>query len=257
MPTIRENLPTFTVLYLLAQGPHCGLDLVEKSNGVLGRGTIYVLLDKLEERLLISSKLEEVPLTSPPPRRFYSLTDKGRSAYNGYKYDIAKQYRAGYAASIALESLGDDRSIHWVAGWNAGYRARMAAAETLNSYLSSIGCATMEVMTTCAGESVIEGSEPVDSGIVDLPETKEEFYDSAISPIVDQVIELCAEAKIAFVMSFELGSRTDEDGEVTPIGCTSVNVLDDREPYEPWAIEVRNFIRTISGPAGVGHVEGA
>lgn len=43
------------VLRLLTDGPMLGLDLVRESKGVLSRGTVYVLLARLEDEGLIES----------------------------------------------------------------------------------------------------------------------------------------------------------------------------------------------------------
>lgn len=55
-----------------------GLEMVEASQGGLKRGTIYVTLQRLEEKGLIKSATEE--RTFPEigiPRRFYSITGYG------------------------------------------------------------------------------------------------------------------------------------------------------------------------------------
>ncbi len=57
-----------------------GLELVERSGGLLKRGTVYVTLGRLEQEGLLDS-LEET--TTPDhvgiPRRVYTLTDQGRA----------------------------------------------------------------------------------------------------------------------------------------------------------------------------------
>lgn len=56
-----------------------GLEMVARSAGRLSRGSIYVLLDRLEERGLVSSRLEErSPRTSGIARRLYRPTGHGR-----------------------------------------------------------------------------------------------------------------------------------------------------------------------------------
>jgi DNA-binding PadR family transcriptional regulator len=55
-----------------------GLEMVQASNGGLKRGTIYVTLQRMEEKGLIKSATEE--RTYPEigiPRRFYSITGYG------------------------------------------------------------------------------------------------------------------------------------------------------------------------------------
>lgn len=59
------------ILELLAGGPMFGLDMVAASPGVLKRGTIYVILDRMEDEGLVTSKLR--PFPEMAPRRLYSL----------------------------------------------------------------------------------------------------------------------------------------------------------------------------------------
>ncbi len=55
-----------------------GLDLVKASRGRLGRGTIYVLLNQLEEQILVQSKEDDSPRSPGQlPRRLYHITDSG------------------------------------------------------------------------------------------------------------------------------------------------------------------------------------
>ncbi len=65
------------VLALLAKAsePMYGLDMVKQSGGQLGRGTVYVLLARLEERGLVASTCGEGEL-----RRRYTLTRDGKNA---------------------------------------------------------------------------------------------------------------------------------------------------------------------------------
>jgi DNA-binding PadR family transcriptional regulator len=60
-----------------------GLEMVARSDGRLGRGSIYVLLDRLEERGLVSSRLEErAPGVSGVARRLYRPTGFGRRVFH-------------------------------------------------------------------------------------------------------------------------------------------------------------------------------
>jgi PadR family transcriptional regulator PadR len=62
-----------------------GLDMVSKSKE-LKRGTIYVTLDRLEERGLVSSREEETPPGARgPARRMYRITGLGQSVLNAYQ----------------------------------------------------------------------------------------------------------------------------------------------------------------------------
>ncbi len=62
-----------------------GLEMVEASGGNLKRGTIYVTLQRMQEKGLIDSKPE--PRTAPEigiPRRLYSVTGYGARVYKAY-----------------------------------------------------------------------------------------------------------------------------------------------------------------------------
>ena len=79
-----------TILRLLREkSPAGGLELVERSEGALGRGTVYVHLSDLEEDGFVRSFQEETPRTlddgrvilvdgEPLYRRLYELTGHGR-----------------------------------------------------------------------------------------------------------------------------------------------------------------------------------
>jgi DNA-binding PadR family transcriptional regulator len=59
-----------------------GLELVKESDGRLKRGTVYVLLDRLEVKRFVESR-ELAPRedkSNPLPRRVYRVTGLGRKA---------------------------------------------------------------------------------------------------------------------------------------------------------------------------------
>ena len=59
-----------------------GLELVAASEGELKRGTVYVTLGRMEQKKLVSSRLDDTP---PPsgglPRRLYTATAMGREVH--------------------------------------------------------------------------------------------------------------------------------------------------------------------------------
>ena len=56
-----------------------GLELVAASGGTLKRGTVYVTLGRMEQKGLISSRLDdETPAGGGLPRRLYMATALGR-----------------------------------------------------------------------------------------------------------------------------------------------------------------------------------
>jgi PadR family transcriptional regulator PadR len=63
-----------------------GLEMVEASGGGLKRGTIYVTLQRLQEKGLVDSRSE--PRTLPEigiPRRMYSITGLGQRVLAAYE----------------------------------------------------------------------------------------------------------------------------------------------------------------------------
>lgn len=63
-----------------------GLEMVEASGGDLKRGTIYVTLQRMEEKGFIESRLE--PRTEPEigiPRRLYKATGHGQRVFQAYQ----------------------------------------------------------------------------------------------------------------------------------------------------------------------------
>jgi PadR family transcriptional regulator PadR len=76
-PTLppRERL----ILELLVSGgPTFGLSLIQRSDGVLKRGTVYVTLGRLENKGLVESEQEPPhPGAIGLPRRIYRVTGLG------------------------------------------------------------------------------------------------------------------------------------------------------------------------------------
>jgi len=68
------------ILRLLSDGgPTYGLDLVAQSRGKLKRGSVYVTLGRMEEKGLVTSRLDERP-GEGPARRLYEPTAMGLRA---------------------------------------------------------------------------------------------------------------------------------------------------------------------------------
>jgi len=82
--TVYDEIPNLSIremliLKLLSEsGETYGLDMVKQSGGRLKRGTIYVTLDRMEDKGLIESKLEQLKSDKGgPTRRLYSITGHG------------------------------------------------------------------------------------------------------------------------------------------------------------------------------------
>jgi DNA-binding PadR family transcriptional regulator len=67
------------ILELLASGgPMYGLQLVERADGALKRGTVYVTLGRMEAKGLVESEQEPLPCGAIGlPRRIYRTTPLG------------------------------------------------------------------------------------------------------------------------------------------------------------------------------------
>jgi PadR family transcriptional regulator PadR len=64
---------------LVTHGDLYGLGLVEKSDGQLKRGTVYVTLDRMEDKgFVISTTAPQLPGAVGLPKRLYSPTGLGR-----------------------------------------------------------------------------------------------------------------------------------------------------------------------------------
>lgn len=79
---IRKGVVELAVLGLLAGEPRYGSqlvdDLAEHPALAISAGTIYPLLSRLRRAGLIESNWVESPVG--PPRKYYTLTDEGRTA---------------------------------------------------------------------------------------------------------------------------------------------------------------------------------
>ena len=63
---------------LLRGGERYGLELVDASTGALKRGSVYVILARMEDKGFIESRQEEkAPRASGLPRRLYRATPYG------------------------------------------------------------------------------------------------------------------------------------------------------------------------------------
>jgi DNA-binding PadR family transcriptional regulator len=73
------------VMDLLRGRERYGLELVDKSGGALKRGSVYVILARMEEKGFVESRLEErAPSASGLPRRLYRATPYGRKVHGAF-----------------------------------------------------------------------------------------------------------------------------------------------------------------------------
>jgi PadR family transcriptional regulator PadR len=73
------------ILELLATEETFGLGLVERSNGALKRGTVYVTLGRMQEKGYVESRTEPLPPGAMGlPRRIYRPTAHGLRVFNAW-----------------------------------------------------------------------------------------------------------------------------------------------------------------------------
>jgi PadR family transcriptional regulator PadR len=77
LPSGKE---TIALELLQSSGEMYGLEMVKASDGTLGRGTIYVILDRLEDKGFVKSRAEKQPGEAGMPRRLYKITGLGQRA---------------------------------------------------------------------------------------------------------------------------------------------------------------------------------
>jgi PadR family transcriptional regulator len=85
-----SNLPSISateslVMDLLLGGERFGLELVEQSGGPLKRGSVYVILSRMEAKGFVTSRLDDRPQPpAGPTRRLYAATPYGRQVHQAY-----------------------------------------------------------------------------------------------------------------------------------------------------------------------------
>jgi DNA-binding PadR family transcriptional regulator len=70
---------------LLREGERFGLELVDQSGGTLKRGSVYVILARMEAKGFVTSRLDDRP--APPAgatRRLYAATGYGVQVHHAY-----------------------------------------------------------------------------------------------------------------------------------------------------------------------------
>ena len=81
----RATLP-YCILAVLDRTPTYGYDLVRELAEEVGleasEGTVYPLLSKLQKQRLISARWQ--PSDAGPPRKYYSLTDRGDAVLRAF-----------------------------------------------------------------------------------------------------------------------------------------------------------------------------
>ncbi len=85
-PRLPSMSPTESLVMELLRGrERYGLELVDASRGTLKRGSVYVILARMEEKGFVDSKQEErLPSSSGLPRRLYRATPYGRKVHGAF-----------------------------------------------------------------------------------------------------------------------------------------------------------------------------
>ena len=74
------------ILELLRDGRQYGLELVDASKGALKRGSVYVILSRMETKGFVESWQEErAPGAIGLPRRLYRATEYGLKVHDAYQ----------------------------------------------------------------------------------------------------------------------------------------------------------------------------
>ena len=78
---LKKGVLTLCVLALLSRGDGYAYDIASRlaKDIDMGEGTIYPLMRRLQSDGLVDTYLVESP--SGPPRKYYRLTDAGRSSF--------------------------------------------------------------------------------------------------------------------------------------------------------------------------------
>ena len=85
-PRLPSMSPTESlVMDLLRSGDRYGLELVDASEGTLKRGSVYVILARMEEKGFVDSRHEErAHRASGLPRRLYRATPYGLKVHEAF-----------------------------------------------------------------------------------------------------------------------------------------------------------------------------
>jgi PadR family transcriptional regulator PadR len=102
MPGPRLPSPTEAEVLrrLIAGGESYGLALVNTSEGQLKRGTVYVTLDRMEDKGFVESRLEDEPIDDyiGIRRRLYRVTGFGARALAALEMSHAQLVGAGHSS---------------------------------------------------------------------------------------------------------------------------------------------------------------
>ena len=86
---LKKGVLELCVLALLSKGDGYAYDIASRlAKGVdMGEGTIYPLMRRMQADGLVAAYLQESP--SGPPRKYYRLTEQGRSSFASQRTEWA------------------------------------------------------------------------------------------------------------------------------------------------------------------------
>lgn len=106
---LRKGILELAILGALSRGRHYGYSLVRTISGTgdidLTEGTIYPILGRLAKEGLVRS--EWVESSQGPPRKYYTLTERGREAFRVLDEEFRKL--ATIVSNAQSEGAPDDR----------------------------------------------------------------------------------------------------------------------------------------------------
>lgn len=92
-PRLPSGKELIVLELLAAQRELYGLEMVKASQG-LSRGTVYVLLGRMEERGFVTSRQEKQETQAGMPRRLYAITGLGQRALGASRQAAAAMFGA-------------------------------------------------------------------------------------------------------------------------------------------------------------------
>lgn len=143
----KRGMLKYALLHLIAEEPRHGYDLMrffgQRGWGALAAGTLYPLLDKLEQAGLVQSREED-------GKRVYSVTDAGHQHLRGVAEEIFNDDDGGEASDASSrEDLHGTFKQLATAVFQAGHDSKPETAAAIRDVLKR---ARKEIYTLLANE---------------------------------------------------------------------------------------------------------
>jgi DNA-binding PadR family transcriptional regulator len=146
----KRGMLKYVLLRLISDAPRHGYDLMrffgERGWGALAAGTLYPLLDKLEQAGFVEGREED-------GRRVYSVTEAGRERLRRVAQDLKDEFSVPFDADEPDEEPGDDLREAFKKLAAAIYQTgRETAPETRSKITEILKNARKEIYTLLANE---------------------------------------------------------------------------------------------------------